>query len=888
MKRCLPLLCSVLALVACSTAGKKPPGSPAAAAPASKTVLNLTAEQADIRAKQVGRVSYTLWFGLDQESDSFEGRTVIRFELKPRAPEASKDLYLDFDDGTVKLLAINGNAITDSRYDGHRIHLHVSELHSGQNKLEVVYGHKYATNGDGLQRFKDPVDEQVYLYSNFEPYSANRMFPCFDQPDLKASYELTVEAPEEWQVISNTPERDVTHVNGRDSWQFPPSPLLSTYLVALHAGPFAVWKADADGIPLRLFARKSLAKYVDYNEWFDITRDGLDHYSVLFGYPYPYAKYDQILCPDYNVGAMENAGAVTFTERYIYRSKVTQDQRRRRANTILHEMSHMWFGDLVTMKWWNGLWLNESFATFMAAGAVDEATKFKGSWQQFNSEKSWAYHDDQLVTTHPIEVPIPDTDSAFSNFDGITYEKGASSLQQLHYYLGDEDFREGIQRYFQRYALHNTTISDFMGMLAEASGKDLDSWRRLWLETAGLNTVRAEILCANEKISKFNLLQSAPADHPDLRPHKMRVALFDSNLRLRDTFETAYSSAVTPVKEAVGKKCSDLVVLNYEDQDYVKVELDPATLQTVSEKIGGIQDTMVRQMLWHTLWEMVIDAKIAPQKFIQTALNQLGTEKDTGILTGVLRVIDRPFLNRDSAMKYLGGPLRADYLGRWETFTLANLEKAPAGTDLQLIWYQAFLDAAHTPDGLDFVRGLYLGKRKLSGLKIDQDRRWELVSTLARGHDGSAGTYIDAELKKDATDTGDKAAVAAEVQIPDPAVKAKWMNEVLHYSEGKMKWSKLSEAMSNFNTLNHEDLAESGAPAYFDRLPEMVAHGDEEYGSHLASDFFPGVCSAANVDRTTALLNSHPELPAYVSKELKINRQQEERCVRARAKSSSE
>jgi aminopeptidase N len=295
----------------------------------------------------------------------------------------------------------------------------------------------------------------------------------------------------DWQVVTNTLSKDTNHVDGRKSWQFPPSPVFSTYVFALHAGPYAFWKANANGIPIRLFARKSLAKYVDHQEWLKITQQGLMFYGTQFGYPYPFAKYDQIIVPDFNEGAMENVGAVTFSERYIFRTKVTQDKHMRRADTILHEMAHMWFGDLVTMRWWNGLWLNESFATFMSSWAIDQATQFTGIWQTFFTDiKTWAYREDQLVTTHPIELPVPDTDHAEANFDGITYGKGASTLKQLSFYLSEDDFREGLQRYFQKYAFKNTTLTDFIQMLSEASSQDLSKWQHSWLQTTGVNTIQ--------------------------------------------------------------------------------------------------------------------------------------------------------------------------------------------------------------------------------------------------------------------------------------------------------------------------------------------------------------------------------------------------------------
>src|SRR5262245_8314498 len=585
----------------------------------------LTREMASARARQLGDLSYALWFDLDADREEYTGRVAIGFDL---AKDAEGDLFVDFADGEIHALSINGAAVAAGdlakRYDGRRLRLATGELvRGGANRIEIGFTHAYSTTGNGLHRFRDPADGRVYTYTNFEPYNANRMFPCFDQPDLKASYELTVEVPSEWTVIANTPEREVTSGAGRSTWRFPPSPVFSTYIFALHAGPYASWSGKAGPVPIRLFARKSLAPYVDHAEWLEVTRQGLAFYGDYFGHAYPYAKYDQIIVPEFNSGAMENVAAVTFSERYVNRSKITEDEKRDRADTILHEMAHMWFGDLVTMRWWNGLWLNESFATWASARAVDGATRFEGSWQAFLGEKQWAYWEDQLVTTHPIEVPVPDTDQAFANFDGITYGKGASVLKQLSFYLGEDEFREGLRLYFQRYALGNTELADFMGTLAEASGQDLSGWQELWLETPGLNGVEASWTCATDPksgrrvISRFALMQSPSEWSGVLRPHRTRIGLYSASSckRIGDPIPATYAKAETDVAAAIGKPCPDLVYPNDGDYDYVKVTLDPASLEAVRGSITKLGDPMLRQQIWHSLWEMVVDDKLASRCF---------------------------------------------------------------------------------------------------------------------------------------------------------------------------------------------------------------------------------------------------------------------------------
>ena len=363
----------------------------------------------------------------------------------------------------------------------------------------------YMNTGEGLHRFVDPVDNEVYLYTQFEVPDSRRMFAVFEQPDLKASFTFTVTAPSHWDVVSNSPTPvPVETIPGADGgarsvWEFTPTPRLSSYVTALIAGPYQsvrseVTSAAGKVTPLGIFARKSLMQYLDADNIFELTRQGFEFFEAQFGCPYPFEKYDQLFVPEFNAGAMENAGAVTILEGYVFRGKVTDAQVERRAITVLHELAHMWFGDLVTMRWWNDLWLNESFAEYMSHLAAVENTEFGHAWTTFASvEKSWAYRQDQLPTTHPIFAEINDLQDVEVNFDGITYAKGASVLRQLVAWVGPEQFMSGVREYFSKHAWQNTELSDLMAELEKASGRDLERWGQLWLETAGVNTLTPEI-----------------------------------------------------------------------------------------------------------------------------------------------------------------------------------------------------------------------------------------------------------------------------------------------------------------------------------------------------------------------------------------------------------
>ena len=901
----LSSLVLILGLAGCAHTIK----TPDAPAPVEhKENTSLTREMAMTRAKQVHRVSYSLWFAIDDHHEDFRGRTVINFELREKSQDFSSELLIDFTDGTIRALGINGTQLSADdiklRYDGHRIHLRVGELIHGANRIEISYAHVYEKDGMGLHRFKDPVDSLSYMFSDNEPYHAHLIFPCFDQPDLKASYELTVEAPKEWEVIGNTLEREVTTVDGRNSWQFPPSPVFSTYLFALIAGPFKSWKSDANGIPLRLFARQSLAKYVDAPEWFEVTKRGLEFYNIQFAYLYPYAKYDQILVPEFNHGAMENVGAVTFTERMIFRSKVTADRRRGRADVILHEMAHMWFGDLVTMRWWNGLWLNESFATFMASTALstisyEPGAQFKNVWQAFFSgEKEWAYWEDQLVTTHPIEVHVPDTDHAFANFDGITYGKGAAVLKQLGFYLGEEDFKEGLQRYFQKFANRNTTLTDFIHSLSEASGQNLTDWEKTWLQTTGVNTITANWECNPEDgtLTKLSLTQTPSQPGNQLRSHKTIIGLYHwpkkgahSELKSTEAIEFEYSKAETNVDEAIGKACPAMVFPNDQDQDYVRVTLDPKTLETVRAHLSAVGDSLTRQMIWHTLWDMVITTKLSAQDYAQIAMSQLATEKDSQIVQKVLEKFVSSDPHALTILKILSGDDHAKYSEKFQAWLNTHLRDAAPGSDLQLIWFQAYLSATKNETTLAFLESLLTGKQKIRGLAIEQDRRWEIIRTLARnGHPDSQG-LIEKELLADATEMGQKEAAGAQASFPTPDNKTHWFKVVTRQSEtaseNKLNLSSLQPIMRKFHISDQEGLSRAWVDPYFAALSTLAKSEDDEIMSAFTRFMFPALCDQVVSQKTATFLASAAaaNLPAGSLKSLKISNQEEDRCIQARA-----
>src|SRR5438309_11958947 len=600
---------------------------------------NLTRDEAAQRAKLIHTPLYDISLDLTRDSDTFACEATIHFLCH----EPGANTFIDFLAPSVDSCELNGEEVPKEAFNGARIAI---ENLREANELHVIGTCDYQNVGAGLNRFKDPVDHKTYLHSQFETFDAHRMFPCFDQPDLKASFTFTVLAPTDWVVVSNNPGQAQT-VTGKENvkrWTFGATPKMSSYLTAIVAGPYHGVRDRHGDIDLGIFCRQSLAQYLDPDEIFTITKQGLDFYGEAYKYPYPFQKYDQLFVPEFSAGAMENIGCVTFNEAMLYRSKVTEAVREDRANAILHEMAHMWFGDLVTMRWFDDLWLNESFATYMAYVVMVEATRFKDAWLDFViSQEASAKAQDQLPTTHPIVADIPDTDSVHLNFDSITYEKGASALKQLAAWVGEEAFFGGLQRYFREHAYGNTELADFLAPLGEASGRDLSSWSRVWLETAGLNTMATELELDGKTIRRAVIDQTAPPLHPTLRPHRLRVGLFDRTdgmLKRRRSVELDVDGPTTEVNALAGERVPDLVLLNDGDLTYTKLRLDGRSLEAVEKHLRDLDDQPARAVAWGALWDMVRDASLRARDYVRIVLNNIdGEDHPTMTTTLISRMV---------------------------------------------------------------------------------------------------------------------------------------------------------------------------------------------------------------------------------------------------------
>ncbi|MDN4645396.1 aminopeptidase N [Arthrobacter sp. PsM3] len=846
--------------------------------------MNLTRAEARERAELIAVDSYEVELDLSRGDKVFGTTTAVKFSAKP-----GSSTFIDAVTHAVLGVTLNGRELDPAEVsDGVRIQL--PDL-AAENELLVVAEAPYMNTGEGLHRFVDPVDHEVYLYTQFEVPDSRRMFAVFEQPDLKASFTFTVIAPSHWDVVSNSPTPvPVETIPGTDGgarsvWEFTPTPRLSSYVTALIAGPYQCVRSEvvsADGrvTPLGVFARKSLMQYLDADNIFELTRQGFEFFEAQFGCPYPFEKYDQLFVPEFNAGAMENAGAVTILEGYVFRSKVTDAQVERRAITVLHELAHMWFGDLVTMRWWNDLWLNESFAEYMSHLAAVENTKFDRAWTTFASvEKSWAYRQDQLPTTHPIFAEINDLEDVEVNFDGITYAKGASVLRQLVAWVGPEEFMAGVREYFRKHAWRNTELSDLMAELEKASGRDLDQWGRLWLETAGVNTLVPELSVGEDgTISSFAILQSATDAQPTIRPHRLAVGFYNLNgagkLERVHREELDVDGARTEVPTLAALARPDLVLLNDDDLAYAKVRLDPKSLATATAHLKDFSQSLPRTLVWGSAWDAARDGETPARGYVELILANIAEESDSSVILVQLRQLATT-LNFYVATEHKEATTVAAADRLWELAA-----GVPAGSDAQLQFVKSYALLARSAGQLDAVSGLLEGSLTLDGLTVDQDLRWELITSLVAG--GRAGQEkIDAELEHDNTATGQNAAALATAAIPTPEAKAAAWDSIV--VKGELSNALQGSAVSGFTRVLDTSLLEPYAEKYFDAVPGIVRDRTHALAQQIVVGLYPAqLTTQATVDRTDEFLASLPEDSSALRRMMLENRDGVARALRAR------
>ncbi len=838
---------------------------------------NISRAEANERAKHLRVESYDITLDLTQGDKTFPSTSIIKFScLTP-----GYNTFIDAVADSIVSATLNGNAVDLSNYDGTTIYLNNLQL---ENELVITMNALYSTSGEGLVRSVDPVDNEVYLYSQGETAYIRKMYAGFDQPSLKAEFTFHVTAPKHWEVISNYSPASKDQGTDSITWHFKKTPRISTYATAVVAGPYAVVRDVYKGtkeIPMAIYCRKSLSEHLDAEEIFSLTRQGFDYFEKVFGLTYPFEKYDQIAVVDFNWGAMENIGAVTFKEDlFVFRSKVTEKMYLARANTILHEMAHMWFGNMVTMSWWDDLWLNESFAEWSSYLALAEGTRFKNAWTEFNSaRKNWGYRQDQLVTTHPIVADMVDIAAVNANFDGISYAKGASVLHQLTEYVGRENFVTALQTYFKKHAFKNTTLEDLLFELEATSGRNLKPWVSTWLQTAGVNTLRPIVATSGDTYESVAIKQDPPlipSGSKELRIHRLAIGLYDildDKLVLRKRVLCDVEGTTTAIPELSGEKIADVLLVNDADKTYAKVRFDENSINTLTRHMVSFDDALSRAVVWGALWDMLRDAELSASEFVTIVANRIGSESDISmatILGGQLRgAIDnysppmkRPAL-RDQAAHLVGQAMDA----------------AEAGSDAQLNLARLFASLAENASQVHRIRELLDGA--LPGLIVDADLRWHFVRELVeRGVLDHAA--IDEELERDKTLSGELNHTASYASIPDEKIKEEIWNSILH---DDLSTSTRRYKVAGFITYRHPELMEGYVSKYLNSLNSVWNPDSYEKSKAVIESLYPiYVGTQATLAATDSWLNGEgKDSPETLCRLVKEGRDALERALRVQA-----
>jgi aminopeptidase N len=789
-------------------------------------VRNLTQVEATERARLLDVTAYDINLDLTDGTggpgeDTFRSVTEVRFTCG----EPGASTFIEVAADRVREVILNGAEIDTSGWSAEK-GLTLTGL-AADNTLVVDADFQFSTSGQGLHRSQDPVDKEVYLYSQFETADAQRVFACFDQPDLKSVYTWHATVPAHWKVVSNARVERVEPgpIQGTSTVHFEQSPRMSTYITALCAGPYHEVRDTHDGIDLGLYIRDSMKQHLDADDLLLITKQGFDFFHANFGVRYPLPKYDQLWVPDFNAGAMENFGCVTHAEsHYIFRSHVTDFEFEQRANTILHEMAHMWFGDLVTMRWWDDLWLNESFAEWASHWCNTHATRFTNAWTTFLSvRKNWGYRQDQLSSTHPVYCEMADVEAVEVNFDGITYAKGASVIKQLVAYVGIDKFVTGLRAYFAAHAWSNATFDDLLSALEKASGRELRGFAAQWLETAQVNTLRPVVeINADGTYTNVAVLQEAPADFPTLRTHRIGVGLYDLNgdrLVRRDRLELDVSGARTEIPALAGVRAPDVLLINDDDLTYAKVRLDPRSLSTVVGHISAFEESLPRALSWAAAWDMLRDAEMAARDYTALVCAGLPKEDDINLVTATLRQVQLAVGQySDPQWTPTGWQMIADT-------SKAVLAAAEPGSGFQLAWARAFATSARTADDLAIIKGWLDGQNVPNGLRIDTDLRWSLLSALVT-HAAVGPKAIESELDRDRTSSGERAAALARALVPTAESKAETWRR-LTGDEKLPNWLQRS-LLQGFEHPSHVELTAPYRPKFFEVVDEIWATRDSE------------------------------------------------------------
>ena len=826
---------------------------------------NLTRDEAASRAALLHVNSYDVVLDLTTGPTTFLTSTTVRFAARA----AGVGTWIDFVGDSVTSVTLNGVALDPAEvFADSRIALPAL---APDNVLVVDAVGRYTNSGEGLHRFVDPVDNEVYLYSQFEVPDSRRVYAVFEQPDLKATFAFTATVPDHWVVVSNQPAPEpVPDGEGRATWAFEATPRISSYITALCAGPYTVRWDEVQGrdavIPMGIFARRSITEHVDYGNLFDCTKAGILFFEKEFDGAFPFAKYDQLFVPEYNAGAMENAGCVTITDAYVFRGQPSEPLVERRALTILHELAHMWFGDLVTMKWWDDLWLNESFAEWASSVCQAEATEWPDAWTTFHShEKTWAYQQDQQSDTHPVYADMRDLVDVTVNFDGITYAKGGSVLKQLVAYVGRDAFREGLRSYFRKHAWGNTTMGDLFAEFEAGSGRDLSDWAQRWLKTSGPSTLALDITTDdNGVITAAAMTQTVAGSDPTLRPHRVGIGRYDllgGRLDRVGYVEVDVDGPRTELPELVGLPRPALLLPNDEDLTYAKIALDPLSLQTAMAHIDAFDDSLARSLVLGSLWEMLRDGALAPSDFADVLLRVIPVEEHTVVLRTILRTTKQiPSMLLATLRWFLPEAARPAMVDKSVNDIRTALDAAVPGSDKQQQLVVANAALARHTDDLTRLQGILDGSVVVPGLSVDQDLRWALLTQIAASG-GASEDDIAAELDRDPSLAGREQALKARAAIPTAQAKtAAW---ALAIEQDTQTNAALEAIGAGFRRCDDPALLRPFVESYLDMLEPVFADRSYAIAERCVKYFYPlDIADAALRDRTRAWLADHEDAPA--------------------------
>jgi len=847
---------------------------------------NLTKAEAEARARVLSVPTTTVHLDLSEDDGgdarTFRSRSILDIEVRE-----STTTFLDLVAAELLSLEVDGAPVEAPQVSAG--HVELPMLTPGPHRIVVEAVMRYSRDGRGLHRFVDPTDGVVYLHSQFEPFHALQVFACFDQPDLKTSFVLTVDAPAGWVVVSNEPATSAPNDGAAGRWCFAPTPRISTYLTAIVAGGYVSTqdryeRADGTHLELALYVRRSLREHLEHDELIELTRAGLAYFERTFG-RYPFTKYDQLFVPEFSAGAMENPGAVTFTESYVFRSKVTDAVRERRAETILHEMAHMWFGDLVTMRWWDDLWLNESFATFMSVLAMVEATRWTDAWVTFlDAEKSWAKFQDQLPSTHPVADAMPDVESVHQNFDGITYAKGASVLRQLVAWVGQDAFLAGCRNYFETHAWGNTTLADFLAALEHASGRELTQWRDEWLRTTGVNLLVPDIeLRADGTYGSVIVRQEDPAPlwrmdghEPVLRRHRIAVGVYArtaDGISRTERVEVDIEGAETSVDELVGLPAGDLLLLNDDDLTFARIGLDDRSLATVTDDLHRIVDPLPRALVWAAAWDMLRDGALPASTFITLLTHNLRHDEQVGV---VQRLQQRAI----GAVERYAHPGHRDRLRSVvRAHAFEALRRSAPSSDHQLAWFRHWASVADDATDLDRLEASLDGAADFEGLVMDADLRWHVITALARS--GRIGEdTIAAERRRDDTDLGHRQSLTALAVRPSAAAKEAAWSALL--DDADLSHTLARHLWGGFNQMDQTEVLLPYAARYFEALDRVWRDRTLDFAIEFATGMFPHSTVEQGLLAATDASLRRTDLPKPLRRVLLEQRDTVVRTMRAR------